>query len=169
MIRAVYKGVMKAVARRLAEDVKSDMEKGNLRNYETYLMSGEAYAYEELCKAFRVKGGPPDFFNYKQLRGFVSCVVNEMGIHPAPNIICQDTLNDRDVVFVALWMPNRMWKFSLSPTFMSSVSSVPNPNSHILSPCRKLSVVLPDLDRMMPVLERMTRNILDDLKDDKKC
>lgn len=162
MIREVYKGVMKAVARQLTDIMGSDIEKGKLQNYETYLMSGEAFAYDELCKAFRARGISPEFSDIEQLRGFVSFVANETGYAQAEVMSGQERLGDGKVTFVALRMSNRMWRFGLSPTFMSTVSSIPNPHSHMLVPGKKLGVVLPDLDRMMPVLERMTRNIMDD-------
>lgn len=169
MIREVYKGVMKAIARRLEDCMSTDFSQGNPHTYEAYLMSGEAFAYEELCKAFHVNAWPACISDFDALVDFARKTVQELGISADSISVREQTVRQSTVRYVSLRMPNRIWKLSISPVFMSTMLPVPHPDACVLRPCRKLSLIMQDLDRMMPVLERMTRNIYNDIIKKNKC
>ena len=152
MIRAVYKGIMKAVDRRLTQRMRSDFEKEKALPYEGYLLLAESYAQDELCKAFRVRGGLAEASDIEALKGFAEYTIRQMGMPPDILSVKEDAAYIR--------MPNRVWRLTASPMGLRTADTAVPQGSAVIAPCRHLYVILPDLDRMMPVLERMTRNIL---------
>lgn len=169
MIGAVYKGIMKAVGKRVSGwldfySLKCDGIQE--RPYEWYLAEAEKKAYEEICKAFRIGGGVIKFRDIDSLKSFVEEMASRMGCSKGSVTQGTESLEGVEYKYVSLRMPNRVWKFHPASTSVW-MSTLPisvcgaYPVCRI-APHRELSAILPDLDRMYPVLERMTRNLFAD-------
>ena len=175
MIREVYKGIMKAVAKELTERLRSDYDMADrfpemVLSYENYLAYAERIAYEEICKAFRLSINRFKTSNFDELVDFTRWIVSQMGMNEKaircgeegiygciPTIRC---------LYVSIFMPNTVWRISLYPggPVLSTISSAIFKSESIgaILPSRQLHIILPELDRMYPILERMTSNLIRD-------
>ena len=168
MIYAVYKGIMKAVTRSLILQVKSDREAVPQKRHsmDAYLAFAENVAYEEICRAFGINGKVMEFVDVDDLYHFVDSVARQIGL-PLGSVK-KRTYNNAyfELQYVSIKMPDAEWNIflelgiayiaSLSPEQLKS-SPLAGGLSGVIS---RLPDILPDLDRMSPILNRMTNNIV---------
>lgn len=175
MIGAVYKGIMKAVARELTRRLEWDYSLSerypeSVLSYEHYLVHAEQIAYDEICKAFRLSRHWFQVSGFEGLVTFVRWTVAQMGMDEGCMEFGEDTIygciESHKCKYISVPMPNRKWRFMLYPggLVLSTVPSSEFETAQVncITPSQQLFAVLPDLDRMCPVLERMTGNLMDD-------
>ena len=177
MIREVYKGIMKAVGKDLTERLRWDYGMADrcsemVLSYENYLAYAERMAYHEICKAFRIKGNPFRPSDFAELTGFVRWTVAQMGMEDKAIRFGEEDIfgciPEARCRYVSISMPNAVWRIGLYPggPVLSTISSpvLDSESVGAILPSRHLYIILPELDRMYPILERMTRNIMADVK-----
>lgn len=176
MIREVYKGIMKAVERELRSQLPSmvfqDEIPSGVRRVDMgdYIALADSIAYNQICRAFRQKGGHIHVSSLDELKKHVQ----QMAVRMSMSKGCVDTgfdqLDPTDpktrIGYVSLRMGNTKWKFGmvLNNRVFLTPAMTPQTYNLFFEGISNAEVILPELDRMQPVLERMTRNIVADIR-----
>lgn len=176
MIREVYKGIMKAVERELKNQLPSMVFQDELPSgvrragMENYIVLADSIAYDQICGAFRQKGGPFQVSSLDELKMHVQQMVVRMGMSKGCVDRGFDQLDPSDpktrIGYVSVRMNNARWKFGMVQNNRVFLAPAMTPQVYNLffEGISNAEVILPELDRMQPVLERMTRNIVADIR-----
>lgn len=176
MIREVYKGIMKAVERELRNQLPSMVFQDELSSgvrragMGDYIVLADSIAYNQICRAFRQKGGHIHVTSLDELKKNVQQMAVRMGMSKGCVDTGYDQLDPSDpetrIGYVSLRMGNTKWKFGLVLSNQVFLAPAMTPQTYNLffEGISNAEVILPELDRMQPVLERMTRNIVDDIR-----